>query len=295
MAYAYRATTRGVIALGGADLDQLLQGLITADIARARTDHAGYGALLTAQGRYLHDFVLVRVGDQLLLDCEAERRDDLIKRLKLYRLRAKVTIADATDAFGVLLLWGADAATALGLAGPAGTARPIDGGVALIDPRLSALGVRVIAPPAVLDAIAAAHTTLDHAAWDAHRLTLGVPDGSRDLPVERALLLEHGFDELHGVDWQKGCYVGQELTARTKYRGLVKKRLLPVTIAGAPPAPGTILTVDGVEAGEMRSSAGSLGLALVRLEHRAASLAAEGATLTPSVPAWISLPEPAAA
>ncbi len=295
MAYAYRATTRGIVALSGADQDQLLQGLITADIARARADNAAYGALLTAQGRYLHDFVLARFGDQLLLDCEAERREDLIKRLKLYRLRAKVTIADATDQLGVLLLWGADVGASLGLMGPAGTARALDGGVALIDPRLSALGVRVIADRATLDQIAAQHTLVDQVAWDQHRLALGIPDGARDLPIERALLLENGFDELHGVDWQKGCYVGQELTARTKYRGLVKKRLLPVRITGAPPAPGTVLFVDGVEAGEMRSSAGTLGLALVRLDHRATTLTAGDTTLEPSLPAWVSLPEPAAA
>jgi tRNA-modifying protein YgfZ len=111
--------------------------------------------------------------------------------------------------------------------------------------------------------------------------------------VEKSILLEAGFDELHGVDWQKGCYVGQELTARTKYRGLIKRRLFPVEIAGASPAPGAILTAGGQEAGEMRSSQGGVGLALLRLDAVAAGrrLEAGGAVLTPSRPGWMRLPE----
>ena len=106
----------------------------------------------------------------------------------------------------------------------------------------------------------------DFAAYDRHRLALGVPDGSRDLVPEKSILLEAGFDELNGVDWQKGCYVGQELTARTKYRGLIKKRLFPVRIDGATPEPGALIMLDGKEAGEMRSARDNLGLALLRLE-----------------------------
>ncbi|HTT80545.1 MAG TPA: tRNA-modifying protein YgfZ, partial [Stellaceae bacterium] len=133
----------------------------------------------------------------------------------------------------------------------------------------------------------------DFAAYDRHRLALGVPDGSRDLVPEKSILLEAGFDELNGVDWQKGCYVGQELTARTKYRGLVKRRLFPVEIAGAPPAPGAIISANGHEAGEMRSSQGGLGLALLRLDAVAEGgrLEVEGATLTPFRPHWMRLPD----
>src|SRR5690606_9195113 len=101
---------------------------------------------------------------------------------------------------------------------------------------------------------------------DRLRASLGVPDGSRDLPVEKALLLENGFDELNGVDWKKGCYVGQEVTARMKYRALVRKRLMPVRIEGEAPPPGSAIVLDGEEAGEMRSAAGGWGLALLRLE-----------------------------
>jgi hypothetical protein len=123
------------------------------------------------------------------------------------------------------------------------------------------------------------------------RLTLGVPDGSRDLVVEKSILLESGFDELNGVDWQKGCYIGQELTARTKYRGLIKKRLLPVTIAGPLPAPGTPVLLGTEDAGEMRSASDGMGLALLRLEALGAAsaekpLTAGQARLTPRRPDW---------
>src|SRR4029077_13440752 len=124
---------------------------------------------------------------------------------------------------------------------------------------------------------------VDFAVYDRHRLALGIPDGSRDLVVEKSILLEAGFDELNGVDWQKGCYIGQELTARTKYRGLIKKRLFPVRIEGPTPAPGTMIMLDGKEAGEMRSADDGIGLALLRLEAVAAQrpFVSEGATVTP--------------
>jgi folate-binding protein YgfZ len=127
--------------------------------------------------------------------------------------------------------------------------------------------------------------------YEALRLKFGVPDGSRDLPVEKALLLESGFDELHGVDWKKGCYMGQELTARTKYRGLVKKRLFPVQVEGTLPAPGTIVERNGEEVGEIRSGAGNRALAMLRLEAVEGSLTAGGARIVPQKPDWMKLPD----
>ena len=131
--------------------------------------------------------------------------------------------------------------------------------------------------------------TLD--AYDLARIKLGVPDGSRDMQLEKTILLEAGFDELNGVDWKKGCYMGQELTARTKYRGLVKRRLMPVRILdGDMPAPGTPVMRDDREVGEIRSGAGSMALAMLRvnvledLEH--AVLSAGGSTLLPEKPDW---------
>ncbi|MBM3541123.1 MAG: folate-binding protein, partial [Alphaproteobacteria bacterium] len=131
--------------------------------------------------------------------------------------------------------------------------------------------------------------------YDRWRLAHGVPDGSRDLEVEKAILLESNFEELNGIDFAKGCYVGQELTARTKYRGLVKKRLFPVAIEGAPPAPGTPVTANGHDAGTMRSANGGRGLALLRIDAvqdalaGKAALEAAGARLTPETPAWMRL------
>jgi folate-binding protein YgfZ len=128
--------------------------------------------------------------------------------------------------------------------------------------------------------------------YDRMRLRLGVPDGSRDLVADRSLLLESGFEELHGVSFTKGCFVGQELTARTKHRGLIKRRLLPVRVDGALPAPGTQVTCGGKDAGEVRSGDGDLALALLRLDQLAAGdepLVAGDAVLTPVPPRWLPM------
>ena len=130
-------------------------------------------------------------------------------------------------------------------------------------------------------------TTALEADWDRHRLVLGLPEGSRDLETEKTVLLEAGFDELHGVSWTKGCYMGQELTARTRYRGLVKRRLVPVTIEGPVPEPGTPVLRDGREVGTMRSGIGQTGLAVLRLEAMQGALTSGEATLTPRIPTWM--------
>ena len=132
--------------------------------------------------------------------------------------------------------------------------------------------------------------------YEALRLSLGVPDGSRDLPVEKALLLESGFDELHGVDWQKGCYMGQELTARTKYRALIRKRLFPVRVEGPLPPPGATVHQGGEEVGELRSGAGDRALALLRLDavRSGTPLSAGDARLVAEIPSWMRLPEASA-
>lgn len=283
---------RGVLRIGGADARAFLQGLVSNDIAKVSPRQAIHASLLTAQGRYLHDFFIAEIGDDLVLDGELERLEDLRRRLSLYKLRSKVTIAVATDALAVAAAWGDGSATTFGLDGEAGGARAWADGVAFVDPRLAAMGVRAIASPAALASASSGFAAAGADDYDRHRLPLGIPDGSRDLPIEKAILLENGFDELNGVDWKKGCYIGQELTARTKYRGLVKKRLMPVTIEGPLPQPGTLITVDGQEAGEMRSAAGRSGLALLRLEavEKAAAagvpLLAGETKLHPSKPSW---------
>jgi folate-binding protein YgfZ len=165
----------------------------------------------------------------------------------------------------------------------------------LVDPRLAALGARCVLPRerARSMLVEAGLTETGAAAYDDLRLGLGVPDGSRDLVLEKSVLLEAGFDELNGVDWNKGCYIGQELTARTKYRGLIKRRLVPVAIDGPTPEPGTIVTAGGRDVGEMRSSRAGCGLALLRIDALLGSgrLMAGDAAIIPSAPGWMRFPE----
>jgi hypothetical protein len=283
---------RAVLEIAGPDRGAFLQGLISNDIAKAGPERAIYASLLTAQGRFLHDFCIAVNGEAFWLDAEAARLDDLKRRLTLYRLRSKVTLTLRPD-LTVVALWGDDAAAALDLRAEAGLARAFEGGVAFVDPRLPALGARAIVPPGAIAALEALGFAA--ASPEAHarlRMRLGVPEGSTDLPVEKALLLENGFEELNGVDWQKGCYVGQEVTARMKYRALVKRRLVPTTIEGATPAPGTPVMIGDQEAGEIRSAVDGVALALLRLDSieqaRASGtpLTAGEATLTPQKPAW---------
>jgi len=289
------AEQRGLIAISGDDRTAFLQGLVSNDVRRVAADRAIYAALLTPQGKYLHDFFIATIGETFCLDCEAPRRDDLRRRLSIYRLRSKVTLADATAEFAVALLYGADILARLGLAAEPGAAKPWEGGVVYVDPRLPELGARAILPRVHgADILARAGLVPGNADdYDRLRFSLGVPDGSRDLPVEKAILLENGFDELNGIDWQKGCYMGQELTARTRYRGLVRKRLLPVEVDGPLPAPGTPVMSGDKEAGEMRSGIDGLGLALLRLEYLddagREGLRCGDSRLRPHKPAWANL------
>ena len=284
---------RGVIEVAGEDRVGFLQGLVSNDVAKASPQRAIYAALLTAQGRYLYDFFIIAHGDALYLDAEAPRLPELQRRLAVYKLRAKVTLADASARFAVAAAWGEGTAAALGLAG-AGSAKDFAGGLAYLDPRLEMLGARFLLPrERGLDVLAGAgFVHASEVAYDRHRLALGVPDGTRDLAPEKALPMEAGFEELNAIDWQKGCYMGQELTARMKYRALVKKRLLPVAIEGVLPAPGTAITQDGADAGELLSGRDGRALALLRLDavERAAegaSLRAGAARVVPEKPEWM--------
>ena len=287
---------RAALRIAGADRIAFLQGLISNDVEKASADRAIYAAFLTAQGKYLHDFFVVEQGETLLVDCEGARADDLLRRLTMYKLRSQVTI-DPDDNLAVAVAFGSDAADAIGLTVEPGKACAIDTGVAFVDPRLPAAGVRVIASRDGLAKVLSekGFDPKTPADYDRLRLSLGLPDGSRDLIPEKSTLLENGFDELRGVDWDKGCFLGQELTARTRYRGLVKKRLLPIAIEGAPPAPGEIVRLDGKAAGEIRSVRDGIGLALIRLdaldavEGGAASLMAGEARILPRRPDWLRL------
>ncbi|MGH2453573.1 MAG: YgfZ/GcvT domain-containing protein [bacterium] len=286
---------RGLIALRGPDARSLLQGVISTDVERVTPQSASYGALLTPQGKYLFDFMILQIRDALLLDTEQARVAELLRRLLMYRLRAKVEIEDQSDHFEVAALLGPEVAARLDLPEQPGAMRALDQGAALIDPRLTGLGGRAVLPRGSAEEIleGMGFVALPREAYERTRIALGVPEG-RDLVVDRSTLLESGFEELHGVDFGTGCFVGQELTARMRYRGLVRKRLMPVTLQGPPPEPGTSIRLAGRDAGEMRSSQGDHGIALLRLEQ-VARAAAEGvplmagATLViPHKPDWVN-------
>jgi folate-binding protein YgfZ len=264
---------RGLVRLSGSDARGFLQALVSNDVDRLGRQQAIYAALLTPQGKYLHDFFVVAWAGALWLDCERSRQADLQRRLTLYRLRSKLDITDANGEFAVAAVFGGEAPAALGLPAEGGRGREHAGGIVYVDPRLPELGARAILP---LAGAAAALAALGFAPaadgdYDAHRLSLGVPDGSRDLEVEKTLLLEAQFEALHGVDFAKGCYVGQELTARTKYRGLLKRQLYQVEGEAPLPPPGTPVMSGTSEAGTMRTSRGRTGLALLRIEEVAAA------------------------
>ena len=284
--------TRAVLEVAGDDRQSFLQGVVSNDVTKVSEHQALWAAFLTPQGKFLHEFCLVEHQGHTLLECEAARLADLKKRLSLYRLRSNVALEDASERLAVLALFGADALAVLGLAREPGAATSFAGGVAFVDPRLADLGARAIVPREAADQALRdggfERASLDD--YDSLRIALGVPDGSRDLEVDKALLLESGFDELGGVDWDKGCFLGQELTARTKYRALIKKRLLPVEISGPLPEAGTAVMANGKQVGQLRSRVAGRGLALLRLEAlEADQLSAGEATLTARKPDWLRL------
>jgi folate-binding protein YgfZ len=291
-AFALWPQDRALIRIDGADARAFLQGIVSNDVNKVSPARAVYAALLTPQGKYLHDFFIAELEGALVLDCEAARRDDLLRRLSRFKLRSKVSLAPGPDGYAVALIYGSSAISALGLADERGATKSFAGGIAFADPRLTEIGARGIFPAKAREELAAAGIAPGApAAYEALRLELGLPDGSRDLEIEKSILLESGFDELAGVDWEKGCYMGQELTARTHYRALIKKRLVPVRITGPTPAPGTPVTAGGAEVGVMRSAGGGAGLALLKIEAISGTpeLAAGPARIEPRKPFWLKI------
>lgn len=283
---------RGLLALTGDDVIPFLQGIVTNDAEVLSDDRAIYAALLTPQGKYLHDFFLIRLGETVLVDAPKARLDDLKRRFTMYRLRAKVTIEDVTDSYSVFALFGMDAFSTAALDGDAGLSCHRNDGAVVIDPRLKELGLRAVFPRAVGAALLkdGGFSEAARAAYDAHRISLGIPDA---IEAESLYPLEAGMDELNGISFSKGCYVGQEVTARMKNRKLVRKRIVPVAIDGSTNA-GSQVRLDDTTVGEMLSGGTETGLALIRVESLQSALdqdktlTSDEATLTPYKPSWVS-------
>ena len=274
---------RHVIRLGGAEAADFLQSILTSDVERLAQGETRASALLTPQGRVLADMMVLRTADGFLIDCDASRADDLFTRLRRYRLRRPVQLAMLDDA----KLW----------VGWGGAPMP-DG--ASLDPRHGDLGWRWIDPQGGRAMAATTPVGL----WHAVRITAGVPQGPVDLQPERALMLEAGLDRLGAVDFEKGCYVGQEVTARTHYRGLVKRRIVPLAISGSCPAPGSDVCEAESRLGTVLSTAttedGAVCLAAMKLSdiHRimggGPTLSADGLPARLAIPDWmLPLPDPA--
>jgi hypothetical protein len=285
---------RGLLRLGGNDARALLQGLVTADITQLSDGHAIYAALLTPQGKFLFAFhVLVDPeaatdAETLLLETSGERLTDLERRLTLYRLRAAVTIEPCSPMPSVAVLFGDDAVAIAELPRQVGAMRRGDGLTFMVDPRLAAFGVRLYGERSVIESWLADRSVavVNADRLDRHRIALAVPEPDIDLVVDKTIMLEAGLDQLGAVAFDKGCFVGQELTARTRYRGLVKRRLVPVALENAVVEPGFAVMAGEREAGEIRSVGPGMALALLRLDRLGEPLEAGGGRVYPRPAPW---------
>ena len=241
---------RGVARVAGGEARAFLQGLVTCDLDTVAPGRAAFGALLTPQGKIIVDFIVTEDDGAFRLDCPANLAGDLVRKLRIYRLRARLDIDDLSATHGVLAAWGPEARGAP-------------------DPRDAGLGAReIIARDGLRDDPAAV------AAYEVLRIRLGVPRGGVDFAYGDAFPHEANMDLLHGVDFRKGCYVGQEVVSRVEHRGTARKRVACVTFEGAAPATGAPLLAGDVEVGVMGSSIDGAGLAMVRVDRAADAIAA---------------------
>lgn len=257
-----RLNRRALIRLSGPDARAFLQGQITQDVLTLPEGGLRYGAILTPQGKLVCDLFVAEAGGDLLLDLPADLRESLLRRLTMFRLRAKVDLAaDETPVFAV---WN----------GEAPGARP--------DPRLPVLGSRLYGEAAA---------TADEDAYDAFRLGTGATDPQVDAPPETTYPIEANLDLLNAIDFHKGCFVGQETTSRMKRRGTIKSRMLPIVFDGPPPPYGTeIVTGEDLRAGEVRGGRPGRALALVRLDRiEGQTLTAGETTVSVDRPAWLEI------
>lgn len=274
--------SRAILHITGEDAASFLDRLITADIdplVEGGPGTAGYGALLSPQGKILTDFLVVRESDGFLIDAPAAAAADLARRLTLYKLRADVTVDDVSDRLAVLALWGDDET-------PAMPGRTVD------DPRHPGLGRRVyVADAAIGPAEAFPGADIEpEAAWQAHRAGLGIPEAGTDFPFGEAFPHEIAMDQLSGVAFDKGCYVGQEVVSRMQHRGTARRRPVLVEADAELPAGGAEITAGGKPAGTLGSSFGRSGLAIVRLDRVKNSMDAGEPVMAGTVPVRLSVP-----
>jgi folate-binding protein YgfZ len=263
-------SSRALIAVGGPDWRAFLQGLITQDVETMAPGEARFAALLTPQGRLLYDLFVVGREDGAWLDVEAAHRDAVVQRLIMYRLRAKVELA--TDDTPVSVLF------------PGSPSAPAPAGPRWVrDPRLLELGWRGYGASPPPDAVAA-----DETVREAQKLALGVP-GPADWGSDKTYPIEANFDLLNGIDFRKGCFVGQETTSRMKRRGSIRSRMLPIDFEGPPPAKGTEILAGTLRAGEVLSGMDGRAMALVRLDRaEGADLTADGRPVRLVHPEWFT-------
>jgi folate-binding protein YgfZ len=277
---------RGVVKVAGDDARKFLNGLLTADLAKVAPGIARYAALLTPQGKIICDFIVAEAkgddGGGFFLDCPRALAPTLVQRLNFYKLRAKLIIEDLSETLGVLAVWDGAGATEVGLC--------------YADPRLPELGGRCMLPPHLAGQTAAelGATLVETADYEAHRISLGVPRGGSDFIYADAFPHEADMDQLGGVDFDKGCFVGQEVVSRIEHRGTARTRVVPVAFDGPPPEAGAAVTAGEVSLGMMGSGLGASGrgLAMLRLDRlgeataKAVPITAGGIVIRPLKPEW---------
>ncbi len=262
---------RGVVKVAGEDARRFLNGLATSDIGKVTPGQARFAALLTPQGKIIVDFIVVEAapedGGGFFLDCPRALSPALVEKLNFYKLRAKVTIEDLSQALGVLAVWPGKVDSEYGLS--------------FADPRHAGLGTRVLLPPELAAEAAEdlGATPVDADVYDAHRIALGVPRGGTDFIYGDTFPHEADMDQLAGVDFDKGCYVGQEVVSRVEHRATARSRVVPIAYDEFSPIPGIPVMAGDREVGHLGSTAKGRGLALLRLDRIADALAA-GTPLT---------------
>jgi hypothetical protein len=253
---------RGVVKVAGEDARNFLNGLVTTDVDRLKPGLGRFGALLTPQGKIIVDFLITEVpaghGGGFLIDCPKALADNLATKLKFYKLRAKVTVENLD--LGVLAAWDGQPA-----------AQP---DLAFADPRNETLGLRILIPEdlkqKLSDLIGA--ELVDATEYEAHRIALGVPRGGLDFTYSDAFPHETNMDRLAGVDFDKGCYVGQEVVSRMQHRGTARTRSVKVLLDGPSPEAGATILAGDKPVGTIGSTSGGKGIALVRIDRVADAL-----------------------